>query len=121
MRKLDLFQRALIVIVCLGLGAAALHSINGTAIEKDAGQNLQMGLDLCHAGVMSLDEAAPYGPSMYREPLPVATTAAVICIADEFLGPADSPLYFSGERAKLVKYQNVAWLVLLWIGGVCLD
>ena len=116
MHKLDSFQRALIVIVCLGLGTAALHSINGSVIEKDAGQNLQMGLDLCHAGVMSLDEAAPYGPSMYREPLPVATTAAVICIADKFLGPADAPLYFSGERAKLVKYQNVAWLVLLWIG-----
>ena len=113
---LDRLQRSIVAIVCIALAAAALISINGSAIEKDAAQNLQMGLDLCHAGVMSLDEAAPYGPSMYREPLPVATTAAAICIADRFLGPADSSLYFSGERAKLVKYQNVAWLVLLWIG-----
>lgn len=109
-------QRALVAILCLALGAAALISINGSPIEKDAAQNLQMALTLCHFGVMSLDDAPPYGQSMYREPFPVVTTAATICFADALLGPAGADLYFSGERARYVKYQNAAWLVLLWIG-----
>ncbi len=109
-------QRVFAAIVCVALAAAALASINGSPIEKDAAQNLQMGITLCHAGVMSLDETAPYGPSMYREPAPIASTAAAVCMADALLGPADATAYFHGARAKYVKYQNVVWLVLLWIG-----
>jgi hypothetical protein len=87
--------------------------ITAAAVEKDASETLRMAINLQHHGVASMDEQAPFRPAMTREPVPVAVNAALIGIADAIAGPADPQAYFSGERARLLKLQNVFWLGLL--------
>src|SRR5271165_1942864 len=93
------------------LAIVALMSINGRAVVSDSGQNLLMAVNLSHSGTISDSEQPPYEPSMYREPLPVVVSAAGVSVVDGLLGRTDSSQYFSGPRAKYVKYQNVAWLI----------
>ncbi|HEU4619833.1 MAG TPA: hypothetical protein VFV10_17475, partial [Gammaproteobacteria bacterium] len=87
--------------------------ITEQSIDKDGAQNLTLAFNLLHHGVASLDGAAPYGPSMYREPLPVVTTAIAMAATEAVLGPAPLDDYQSGTRAMLVKRQNVVWAALL--------
>src|SRR5450432_190463 len=114
MRKVSPLQWAIAAIITVALGAVSFVLTNGASIDDDAAQNLQMAINVSHYGVMSLDENPPYNRTMYREPLPVATSAAAVQIVDHFLGKADSARYFSGDRAKYVKYQNTLWVILLW-------
>ena len=98
----------------------AFHSylqVSEAPITKDAGQNLRMGLNFAHHGIISLDEVEPYHPSMYREPIPVLASAVSIALIDLGLGEAPADAYFSGSRAKLVKEQNVLWNMLLVISA----
>lgn len=95
------------------LATAAAWLINGSPVVKDSAQNLQMAIDLSHTGTMSDAEQAPFRPSMYREPLPVAVSAAMVSIVDAILGRADSAQYFSGTRVRILKYQNIVWLAAL--------
>jgi hypothetical protein len=90
-----------------------LSQISDSAIENDGSQNLQMALNLDREGVMSLDDSAPFAPSMYREPLPVWSTALMVKLVDWLLGPADTDDYFQGPRAQYLKLQNIFWLLLL--------
>lgn len=113
--RLWLMVTALSGVVVLAAGA---RLIDGTAISEDAAQNLQMAVNLDHHGVMSLDEAAPFTPTMYREPLPIATGAAVVWAMDRVLGVGHASQYFSGERVRLAKLTNLAWLMLLWAGAI---
>jgi hypothetical protein len=53
---------------------------------------------------------------MFREPVPVFSTAVCVDLMDRALGWADPEAYFRGERLKYVKYQNVAWMALLCVG-----
>jgi 4-amino-4-deoxy-L-arabinose transferase-like glycosyltransferase len=94
--------------------AAALTRIDGVPVTKDAAQNLQMAINVAHHGVMSMDEADPYRPTMYREPLPVATSALLVGTEDRILGRGQPAQYFSGTRVKFIKYQNAFWLATLW-------
>src|SRR5471030_894589 len=112
MRRVSPLQWAIAAILSVALGAVSFILTNGASIGDDAAQNLQMAINVSHYGVMSLDENPPYNRTMYREPLPVVTSAAAVQIVDHFLGKADSAQYFSGDRAKCVKYQNILWVIL---------
>lgn len=114
MYRVSPLQWAAAAIVTVALGAVAFVLIDGASIDLDAGQNLQMAINVGHHGIMSMDAKPPYNRTMYREPLPVATGAAAVQIVDHFLGTADSASYFSGDRAKYIKYQNILWVILLW-------
>jgi 4-amino-4-deoxy-L-arabinose transferase-like glycosyltransferase len=107
-------QWTIVAVIVAALGSASARLIDASPVTRDAAQNLQLAINVSHHGVMSLDEAPPYQRSMYREPFPVAVSAVVITIVDRSLGKADATEYFSGERAKLVKYQNILWLISLW-------
>jgi 4-amino-4-deoxy-L-arabinose transferase-like glycosyltransferase len=50
---------------------------------------------------------------MYREPLPVFIDAIAVKVTDAMLGAADERAYFVGERARLLKHLDVAWMLLL--------
>lgn len=88
--------------------------VTGQAQETDAAENLRMSLNLERHGMISESPAAPFRPSMQREPLPTLVGAVAIRIVDGIQGVAADPAaYFSGERVKLLKYQNMFWLLLL--------
>lgn len=89
-----------VLIIVAALCVASFERIDGSAVTADAAQNLLMAVNLSHHGTMSLDEAAPYRPSMYREPLPVAVGAALVSIEDHFLGQTDAAKYVSGNGSK---------------------
>jgi hypothetical protein len=114
MHRVGPLQWVVVAIITVALSAVSLVLTNGASIDDDAAQNLQMAINVSHYGVMSMDENPPYNRTMYREPLPVATSAAAVQIVDHFLGKADSAQYFSGDRAKYIKYQNTLWVILLW-------
>ena len=114
MHRVGQLQWVVVAIITVALSAVSFVLTSGASINDDAAQNLQMAIDVSHYGVMSMDENPPYNRTMYREPLPVATSAAAVRIVDHFLGKADSAQYFSGDRAKYVKYQNTLWVILLW-------
>jgi hypothetical protein len=93
------------------------RQMTGAPIEKDSAQLVRMALNLDRHGVISLEEAPPYTPTDYREPLPVFASALGIKIMDSMIGPAPDDAYFSGTRAKYLKYQNLVWLPLLSAGA----
>ncbi len=107
--------RTIVAVTACLLAIVALVLINGTAVVSDSGQNLQMAVNLSHTGTMSDSEQPPYLPSMYREPLPIMLNAAVVSAVDGVLGRTDSAQYFSGPRVRYIKYQNIAWLIGLWL------
>lgn len=90
--------------------------ITGSQIQKDAAQNLLTAINLEHRGVMSSDNAPPFKPSMYREPVPVWLTALGVKMIDAFIGPAQAKSYFKGNRARYLKYQNILWIAVLSVG-----
>ncbi len=114
MHRVGPLQWVVVAIITVALTAVSLALTTGASIDLDAAQNLQMAINVSHFGVMSLDENPPYNRTMYREPLPVATSAAAVQIVDHFYGKTDSAQYFSGDRAKYIKYQNTLWAILLW-------
>lgn len=104
------------VVVAILAGALLLFwssRITDAPVVDDAGQNLWMALNLKTYGVISLSESAPIQPSMQREPLPAFVGMLAVRAVDALLGPAPASDYFHGERAQLLKYQNILWLALL--------
>jgi hypothetical protein len=93
------------------------RQIDGAPVERDSNQTVRMALDLDRHGVMSLDESAPYTATDYREPIPVLACYLGIKIIDALMGPAPEDAYFSGERVKYLKYQNLLWLALLSVAS----
>jgi hypothetical protein len=90
--------------------------ISDARIVDDPAQNLLMTLNLERAGIISLSDSAPLTASMQREPLPIMAGALAVRAVDAVLGPArDSSDYYHGQRARLLKYQNIVWLALLSI------
>ena len=87
--------------------------ITGAEVRSDPLATLQMGVNYAHHGVMSIDEQAPYRPSMYREPFPALVIAGMVRGIETFAGPAPLSDYVSGERARWLKLQNIGWFLLL--------
>ena len=107
------WQWILLSIVLVLLWCLAISEMTGSEITKDAADNLQLALNVAHHGVMSLDTAPPYRPSMMREPVPVGVIAAAVYVTDKLEGPAAPDSYFSGTRARQLKLTNLFWLTLL--------
>lgn len=105
-----LARRALVAALLLMLVTVWAQRITGSAVEDDAAQATIMGATLWHTGVMSSDAVAPFKPSMYREPLPVAATALTIGLIEAFRGEAPPRDYLSGDLPRAVKLQNLLWL-----------
>jgi hypothetical protein len=103
------------VLAALALAFSWTRLITDERIDGDDLQTLTMAVNLRYHGVASLDREPPYAPSMYREPLPVLTTALAIWLADAALGEAGPQAYLAGERARLLKLQNLLWLALLCV------
>ncbi len=106
-----------VCVLAVGFLMLAMRQINGAPVERDANQTVRMAVNLDRHGVMSLDEAPPYTPTDYREPIPVLACALGIKIIDALFGPAPDDGYFSGERVKYLKYQNLLWVALLTIAA----
>lgn len=87
--------------------------ISDDPIEKDAAQTMQMGANLKYHGIISEDESEPFEPSMLREPVPIVAAALSMAVGDLILGEADPGAYAKGDHARLLKYQNIAWMGLL--------
>jgi hypothetical protein len=102
-------------VLAVGFLLVWTRQIDGAPVERDANQTVRMGLNLAHHGIMSLDEAPPYTPTDYREPIPVLACALGVKLIDGIFGPAPDDAYFSGERVRYLKYQNVLWLSLLTV------
>lgn len=117
MPQLSLRRRLLVAIAAAAIGLVAARDIDGSAVTKDAAQNLQMAINVAHHHIMSLSEIPPYEPSMYREPLPIGFDAMAVAVLDRSKGASAASEYFAGERVQWVKYQNVAWVLLL-AGGL---
>jgi len=98
-----------LTVLCL----LALPEITGRPVVKDAGESLRIALHVEHDGVYSENPRPPYGPTMLREPVPIMVTVAEIWAMDAVLGRAEPAAYFSGDRARYVKLQNLLWLGLL--------
>ena len=114
--RMSAMQRLLIAAVVMALAVSWATHVTSSPVDKDSAQSVQMAVNLAYHGVISLDERAPFTPSDYREPVPVLVTAAGIRLMDVILGPAQAPAYFSGERLKYLKLQNILWLALLSFG-----
>jgi 4-amino-4-deoxy-L-arabinose transferase-like glycosyltransferase len=111
-------RQVLISRLVLAVGLAALsivwaRQLTEAPITGDAAHNLRMAVNLVHHGTMSMSKSAPYEPSMYREPLPVFFNALAVMVIDPMQGAAEVGAYFVGERARLLKYLDVAWMLLL--------
>ena len=104
-------------LAALVLAFSWSRMITDERIDGDDLQTLRMAVNLRYHGVASLDAEPPYAPSMYREPLPVVTTAIAIALADAALGDAGPEAYLAGDRARLVKIQNLFWLALLCVSA----
>jgi hypothetical protein len=104
-------------LVALGWALSWPSMITDERIDGDDLQSLTMAVNLRYHGVASLDQEPPYAPSMYREPLPVLTTAFAVWLADVALGEAGPEAYLSGDRARLLKLQNLFWLALLCLSA----
>lgn len=113
MHKLSRSQIVIVAAVYAGLLVAWTHEISESPITSDALGTLIPAVNLSHHGSYSLERTHPLTPTMYREPVPVLATAAAVSVVDAALGRAELPAYFSGERARYLKLQNVVWLTLL--------
>jgi 4-amino-4-deoxy-L-arabinose transferase-like glycosyltransferase len=110
--------RSRAALLFAALVAAALlvfwySRITGAPVLSDSMATAQLGVNLAHHGVLSIDEQPPLQPSMYREPAPGAVAALLVKVADGIWGPAPQSEYLHGERARLLKLQNLLWFALL--------
>jgi hypothetical protein len=108
------------IVVCIALiclVALWCQKITGARAEHDNAQVVQMAFNLERYGVISMEENPPFVPTDYREPIPVLITALGIKTIDAIVGPAPAEAYFSGDRVKYLKYQNLLWLALLCAGA----
>jgi hypothetical protein len=110
-------RRLALLATMLALCAFWSWRITDRPVVDDAAQNLWTTLNLERAGTFSLSESAPLEPSMQREPLPAVVGALALRVEDALLGRAQPAEYFTGKRARWLKYQNFLWLALL-SGGV---
>src|SRR5262245_34538157 len=69
---------AVLAVLALVLVAIWGGQVETAVAEHDEAETVQLSLNLERHGVQSMSDAAPYTPSMLREPLPIVTTAAAI-------------------------------------------
>ena len=106
-------ERFIAALALVFLCVVGVSEITSSPAIKDASETLRMALNLERHGVISIDEELPYQASMQREPVPIVTTAAAIYLTDRVRGEAATAQYFSGERVRCLKLQNLLWLLML--------
>jgi hypothetical protein len=106
-------QRMILLVVAVGLVLFWYARITEADIAADAAENLQMALNLKDHGTISMDQSAPFAPSMQREPLPIYVDMWAARALDQLWGKAPPSEYFHGVRARALKYQNILWLAVL--------
>lgn len=111
------WRAALLTVIAIAVCLIASRSITGTRIEGDSKQTLLMAINLQHHGVISLDRQAPFTPSMYREPIPVVVGALAVGVVDSIYGKADADSYLQGDRVRLLKFQDLGWLAVLYFAA----
>lgn len=111
--RLTARQWSILSVVAVALVLLWSSRITDADIVGDAAENLRMALNLKLNGVVSLSEAPPIMPTTQREPLPVYVDMLSLRVVDRLLGTAPPADYFHGQRARLLKYQNILWLSLL--------
>ncbi len=104
-------------VLAIGLVVLWTAQISEAAIERDATESTRMAVNLARHGVMSLDNAAPFRPTNYREPVPVIVSALGVKVIDSILGASEPNAYLQGPRTKYLKYQNLLWLGLLTLSA----
>jgi hypothetical protein len=118
MRRAPTAVKILLALITAAIGIAAVSFVSGATVVKDAAQELQMAVNICHHGAMSMDDAPPFQPTMYREPLPSVLEAGGVAVGDWLFGRAEAEQYFSGARMVVIKYVNVICVLLLWATAV---
>lgn len=108
-------QVAIAAIVGTGLLLSMQQQISDAPITGDAVAIVVPAVNLAQHGIFSLDMEPPLAPTMYREPVPVFTTAAAIKLIEAVAGTAPAQEYLEGQRSRYLKYQNLFWLALLCI------
>lgn len=111
------FRTLITVLVAAGICLLSSRLITGRPVFKDAAATLLMAINLQHHGVISLADSPPYVASMVREPVPILTEAGGIWLIDALRGPAQASNYLSGDRAALLKLENLLWLALLMMSA----
>ena len=114
--------RALVVLcTCLALGYWWIDRPTGYPIEFDAYENLTAAYNLAHHGVMSIEDTpgAQLEPSEHREPLPIIALAGYIAALDPVLGDKPLAQLASGPDARMLKYSNIPWALLLAVLVYC--
>lgn len=107
------FRWPLTIVAGIFLLILWVSNISGSQITGDSSTNLRIAFNLERNGIISDDYESPYQPTMDREPIPVSVMSMAIGIVDLVAGSADPVMYFTGNRAMYLKYQNLAWLILL--------
>ncbi len=106
----------LIAATCAALSGIWFGTATGFPIERDAYENLTAAYNLAHHGVMSIQDDNSLGqlrPSEYREPLPIIALAGYIAALDSYFGDKPLAQLQTGNDARVLKYSNIPWAVLL--------
>ena len=84
-------RREWVLGACMALVLLVVWSlrIGPEEVTKDAGQTLQLAVNLHDHGILAEEREAPFTPSMVREPLPAVLGAAFVGIANALYGPAE--------------------------------
>jgi len=113
-------RHLLLLLVIAFLVPRWAMQLTGDRLSGDELATARMAVNLVHHGILSNE----YGPdpreTMYREPVPPVTAAAGVLLADSVLGEAPIEEYFSGERARYLKYHHVFWKALAVAGTYAL-
>jgi hypothetical protein len=114
--KITLLRWLAVAVVAAIVLAVGARRISNGGVDLDATQSVMMAVNLAHHGAISLVEHAPYVPTDYREPIPVLLMAADIKLIDALLGEVPPEDYLSGERLRILKYENLLWVLLVSVG-----
>ena len=117
---------AVFALACsLWFGFATTKLLTGSAVEKDAQQNLRIAYHLVHTGTWGYDEQETSNPrpTMRREPLPILAISALLLLHPSFAEPYKIVDISDGRLTSTVKLVNVFWrfLASLFVFLLCLE
>lgn len=109
------WRMLMVACTCVALGYLWIDRPTGYPIERDAYENLTAAYNLAHHGVMSIEDepGAARTPSEHREPLPIIALAGYITALHPVLGDIPLAQMTTGPPARVLKYSNIPWAILL--------
>lgn len=100
------------VVLAGWLTVLAAHQISTSNITGDAGQNLDIAVQLHQSGNFSMHMHAGIVPTNLREPLPIWVTALYFRVSGMDKDQLTLQNLRTGEPARLVKLHNMGWIFL---------